>query len=100
MLISSYLAGILFPPYSVTCDGFESQFAVNYLNHCLLTHLLMPQLAAAGEKKSSTGAQQKSRIVNVSSSLHSIGWLQIDDLQSKYSTKILPGNEIYNKISV
>lgn len=78
------LAGALFPPYSLTCDGFESQFAVNYLNHCLLTHMLLPQLIAAGKTKSSMGVRQASRIINLSSSLHAIGLLQLEDLQSRY----------------
>jgi len=70
-------AGIMFVPYKETKDGFESQFAVNYLGHFLLTHLLLPQLKVAGTEN------QASRIVNLSSSAHAFGWFNIDDLQGK-----------------
>ncbi|TVY55485.1 Short-chain dehydrogenase TIC 32-like protein [Lachnellula cervina] len=46
-------------PYSQTIDGIESQFAIDYVSHFLLTNLLMPSIIAAGP-----GA----RVVNVSSS--------------------------------
>jgi len=46
-------------PYSKTIDGIESQFAIDYVSHFLLTNLLMPSIIAAGP-----GA----RVVNVSSS--------------------------------
>lgn len=57
-----------------TEDGFESQFQTNYLGHFLLTHLLLPELKAAGEEKS------KSRIVNVSSCAHVVGDVDFDDI--------------------
>ncbi|KIW36568.1 hypothetical protein, variant 1 [Exophiala oligosperma] len=46
-------------PYSQTEDGIESQFAVDYVAHFLLTNLLMPKLLAAGPG---------TRVVNVASS--------------------------------
>lgn len=67
----------MFTPYELTKDGFESQFAVNYLGHFLLTHLLMPRLIAAGRK------DQAARIINISSTAHSFGWFEINDLQAK-----------------
>lgn len=70
-------AGIMFTPYVLTKDGFESQFAVNYLGHFLLTHLLMPRLLAAGNK------EQPARVINLSSTAHAFGWFEINDLQSK-----------------
>jgi dehydrogenase/reductase SDR family protein X len=70
-------AGIMFTPYSLTKDGFESQFAVNYLGHFLLTHLLLPRLREAGKDG------QAARIINLSSSAHSFGWFAINDLQAK-----------------
>ncbi|XP_032781983.2 retinol dehydrogenase 11 [Daphnia magna] len=70
-------AGIMFTPFMLTKDGFESQFAVNYLGHFLLTHLLMPHLLAAGTK------DQPARIINLSSTAHAFGWFEINDLQAK-----------------
>lgn len=43
------VAGIMFGPYEETEDGFESQFAVNYLGHFLLTNLLMPAMKQASQ---------------------------------------------------
>lgn len=67
----------MFTPYVLTKDGFESQFAVNYLGHFLLTHLLMPRLLAAGNK------DQAARVINLSSTAHAFGWFEINDLQAK-----------------
>ncbi|KAI9555092.1 hypothetical protein GHT06_017607 [Daphnia sinensis] len=71
-------AAIVFAPYALTKDGFEQLFAVNYLAHFLLTHLLLPRLIEAGEKN-----QKPSRIVNVSSDASFLGYLKLDDLQAK-----------------
>lgn len=70
-------AGIMAPPYHITEDGYESQFAVNYLGHFLLTHLLMPLLRAAGTQ------DLNSRIVNVSSCAHLYGQINFDDINGK-----------------
>ena len=70
----------MFVDYSLTKDGFESHFAVNYLGHFLLTHLLLPQLRMAGREG------QAARIVSVSSSAQHFGWFRMNDLQSKYKT--------------
>ncbi|KAJ5358126.1 hypothetical protein N7541_005284 [Penicillium brevicompactum] len=42
------VAGVMFPPYSKTKDGFESQFGVNYLANFVLVKLLLPKVRAAG----------------------------------------------------
>ena len=68
----------MFAPYKETKDGFESQFAVNYLGHFLLTHLLLPQLRASGTEN------QAARIINLSSSAHAFRWFNLNDLQGKY----------------
>ncbi|CAH1974025.1 unnamed protein product [Acanthoscelides obtectus] len=76
-------AGIMFGPYIETRDGYESQFSTNYLGHFLLTHLLMPQLKAAGEEK------DNARIVNVSSCAHVIGKLKFEDINNR--NRYIPG---------
>lgn len=67
-------AGIMATPYYLTEDGFESQFAVNYLGHFLLSHLLMPQLRAAGTQ------DLNSRIINVSSCANILGSINMEDI--------------------
>lgn len=67
-------AGIMAAPYWKTEDGFESQFAVNYLGHFLLTHLLMPQLRVAGTQ------DLHSRVINVSSCANLVGNINMDDI--------------------
>lgn len=71
-------AGIMAPPYHITEDGYESQFAVNYLGHFYLTNLLMPLLKAAGTQ------DLNSRIINVSSCAHLYGRINFDDINGKY----------------
>ncbi len=56
-----------------TVDGFEMEFAVNYLAPFLLTNLLLDKL------KASTPA----RIVNVSSNAHKSGSIKMDALQAE-----------------
>jgi NAD(P)-dependent dehydrogenase (short-subunit alcohol dehydrogenase family) len=58
---------------SVTGDGFETTFQVDYLSHFLLTNLLLEVL-----KKSAP-----SRIINVSSASHYRGHMNFGDLQMK-----------------
>jgi len=67
-------AGVMASPFKLTEDGFESQLAINYLGHFLLTHLLFPQLKAGGTKECN------SRIVNVSSCVHLLGNINFDDI--------------------
>ena len=70
-------AGIMFPPYEKTEDGFESQFAVNYLSHFCLTAELLERMPNSAE----------SRIVSLSSNAHKFGKINFEDLQfeKKYS---------------
>lgn len=74
-------AGVMATPYHLTEDGFESQFAINYLGHFLLTHLLLPQLKAAGTQ------DLNARIVNVSSCAHRVGNINFDDINGKYESR-------------
>lgn len=66
-------AGIMIPPYRETVDGFESQWAVNYLGHFYLTALLMPLLEKA----------QEGRVVTVSSLAHISGLINFEDPNHK-----------------
>lgn len=66
-------------PYHETLDGFESQMAVNYLGHFLLTHRLLPQLIAGSECNDG----KNSRIVNVSSCIHRISEMDYEDFHCK-----------------
>jgi NAD(P)-dependent dehydrogenase (short-subunit alcohol dehydrogenase family) len=59
-------AGVMAVPQSRTKDGFEQQIGTNYLGHFALTGLLLPKLA--------------DRVVTVSSAVHRIGRINLDDL--------------------
>jgi NAD(P)-dependent dehydrogenase (short-subunit alcohol dehydrogenase family) len=63
-------AAIMFCPYGVTEDGYELQFATNYLSHFLLTNILIPKILLGASK----------RIVNVSSSAHNRSSIRFDDI--------------------
>ena len=85
-LICGDVSGIMFGPRKVTEDGYESQLATNYLGHFLLTSLLLPHLAQAGD----------ARVVNVSSCASYMGsWLDWSDwtsLARYYSPEQAYGN--------
>ncbi|WP_328427792.1 oxidoreductase [Streptomyces sp. NBC_00443] len=66
-------AGVMALPYGTTADGFETQFGVNHLGHFALTGLLLPALLGV------PGA----RVVTVSSPLHAMSNIDIDDLNSE-----------------
>jgi retinol dehydrogenase 12 len=66
-------AGIMAPERMLTEDGFESSYQVNYLAHFLLTQLLLDALRSS----------RQGRIVNLSSSIYSIGKFDPANLQSE-----------------
>ncbi|WP_328555675.1 oxidoreductase [Streptomyces sp. NBC_00358] len=66
-------AGVMALPLGRTADGFETQFGVNHLGHFALTGLLFPVIAET------PGA----RIVTVSSMVHALSDLDLDDLNSE-----------------
>ena len=68
----------MYTPYLKTKDGFESQMAVNYLGHFLLTHLLTPQLIAGSENSGNNA-----RVVNVSSCAHECGEINFKDFHDE-----------------
>ncbi|XP_017279389.1 dehydrogenase/reductase SDR family member on chromosome X isoform X2 [Kryptolebias marmoratus] len=66
--------GVMLVPEGRTDDGFEQHFAVNYLGHFLLTWLLLDTLKDSGR------CGYVSSVVNVSSSVHRIGEIKLNDL--------------------
>jgi NAD(P)-dependent dehydrogenase (short-subunit alcohol dehydrogenase family) len=64
-------AGLMFPPYGRTEDGFELQFGTNHLGHFALTGLVLDRLLATSG----------SRVVTVSSTGHRAGAIDFDDPQ-------------------
>jgi NAD(P)-dependent dehydrogenase (short-subunit alcohol dehydrogenase family) len=67
-------AGVMaLPTREITADGFERQFATNYLGPFALTALLLPSI------KKVVG----SRVVTVSSSISNQGRIRFDNLQSE-----------------
>jgi NAD(P)-dependent dehydrogenase (short-subunit alcohol dehydrogenase family) len=70
MLINN--AGVMaLPRRQITADGFELQFATNYLGHFALTARLLPLLRRSAAP----------RVVNVSSLAHRTAFIDFDDLQ-------------------
>jgi len=71
-------AGLYQPTFTLTEDGIEQTFAVNYIAPFLLTHELLELLQKG----------HPSRIINMSSSFHWKGFLDFEDLnlsKNKYS---------------
>ncbi len=77
-------AGAVFSKRDITSEGFERTFAVNYLAAFLLTHELLPLLRASAP----------SRVINLTSGLHSRAKIDLDDMQSAKKYK---GMETYQK---
>lgn len=67
-------AGIMQTPQRKTVDGFELQVGTNHLGHFLLAGLLIDRVEAA-----------QGRVVVVSSLVHKMGRLNLDDLMSEKS---------------
>jgi NAD(P)-dependent dehydrogenase (short-subunit alcohol dehydrogenase family) len=63
-------AAVMYAPYSLTADGYESHWAVNYLGHFELTRGLLTSL----------NRSDHARVVNVTSVLHRAGAIAWDDL--------------------
>lgn len=66
-------AGAVLRKRTLTVDGLETTFAVNYLAPYLLTNLLLDVLKASAP----------ARIINVTSGLHRRAWIDFDDIQSE-----------------
>ena len=63
-------AGVMGAPHRLSVDGFELQMATNHLGHFALTGLLLDTIVTT----------ERSRVVTVSSHLHRIGRLHLDDV--------------------
>lgn len=72
-------AGIILHQRQLTADGYEYQFAVNYLSNVLLIHLMMDLLLKA----------TPSRIINVSSGAHRGAGINFNDLHTEKEYKYL-----------
>jgi NAD(P)-dependent dehydrogenase (short-subunit alcohol dehydrogenase family) len=64
-------AGIAAAPLGYTPDGFEQQFATNFLGHFLLAQLLLPALRNAAP----------ARVVSLTSGTHRLSDIHFDDIQ-------------------
>ena len=64
-------AGLILGRRTVTREGLETTFVVNYLSHFLLTNLLLQRIEAAAP----------SRIINVTSNASASAHMHFDDLQ-------------------
>lgn len=73
-IIVFILAAVMYVPYAITSEGYETQFATNYLGHFLLTHLLLKQLDATGTEDA------PARVVHISSVAHELGGINFDDI--------------------
>jgi NAD(P)-dependent dehydrogenase (short-subunit alcohol dehydrogenase family) len=83
-------AGVMaVPTRELTVDGFERQFATNYLGPFLLTALLYPHMKQ----------QPGTRIVIVSSSASNQGKIQFDNLQSERTYSAMWGAYAQSKLA-
>ncbi|PON84562.1 Short-chain dehydrogenase/reductase [Trema orientale] len=64
-------AGVMAPPFTLSQDNIELQFATNHLGHFLLTSLLLETM-----KKTSRESNKEGRIVNVSSEAHRLTYAE------------------------
>ncbi len=63
-------AGVMGTPYRQTAEGVELQMATNHLGHFALTGLLLDRIVTT----------ERSRVVTVSSHMHRVGRLRLDDV--------------------
>ncbi|XP_060178489.1 short-chain dehydrogenase TIC 32, chloroplastic-like isoform X1 [Lycium barbarum] len=76
-------AGVMIPPFTLSQDKIELQFAVNHLGHFLLTNLLLENMKNTAKKSKKEG-----RIINVASAAHdfaSVEGICFDKINDKES---------------
>jgi len=76
-------AGIMSPPFTLSKDNIEQQFAVNHLGPFLLTNLLLDTI-----KNTARESGKEGRIVNIGSELHKYGYkegIRFDKINDKAS---------------
>ena len=79
-------AGVYTDSLELTVDGYELQFGVNHLGHFLLTMALMPAIRCC---------RHCSRVINVSSSLHTKGGLDFGSFRGEPGDKHYNGSKAY-----
>ena len=72
-------AGVFLPTRTETEDGYETMFQVNYLSAFLLTNLLLDELRRS----------EQGWVINLSSSVYSVGKFDPDNLQSERRFSVL-----------
>ncbi|XP_047325445.1 short-chain dehydrogenase TIC 32, chloroplastic-like [Impatiens glandulifera] len=80
-------AGVMAPPFTLSKDNIELQFATNHLGHFLLTNEVLEVM-----KKTVRESQREGRIVNVSSEGHMLMYkdgFHFDNLNDKASYKTM-----------
>ncbi|KAL8101881.1 hypothetical protein AgCh_033688 [Apium graveolens] len=85
-------AGIMAPPFTLSKDNIEQQFAVNHLGPFHLTNLLLETM-----KKTARESNKEGRIVNLSSVLHKSGYkegIRFDKINEESS---YDGNAAYGQ---
>ncbi|XP_014675288.1 PREDICTED: dehydrogenase/reductase SDR family member on chromosome X-like [Priapulus caudatus] len=86
-------AGVMFPPCEMTmATANDAQFAINYLGHFLLSLLLLDHM------KLTAGPTNWGRIINLASSVHLVGTMDIDALLCRYLTMVSSADEAARNI--
>jgi NAD(P)-dependent dehydrogenase (short-subunit alcohol dehydrogenase family) len=87
-------AGVMGEHYATSADGYELQFATNYLGHFALTAQLMPLLRKSGH----------ARVVAITSMIHSRAVFELDELMTpadKYDEMtVYAKTKLYNLLFV
>ena len=82
-------AGVMLVPYALTTEGYEMHVGVNYIGHFLLTRLLLGLLSASGK------SGKHARIINVSSSVHVMGTIDLSAFSPRPSPDAVSAHGAY-----